>query len=114
MNCSLFYFGCKKQPSLLKNTETETEKHSGVYLHDFFSIFTKYFYFYWFCIFIKYWNRENFQLPVFNGFTRFWDVMNTISLFFKKRLSVCDTNFVAALEQKLMGDLHEILYLVAS
>ena len=51
----------------------------------------------------KYWNRENFQLLIFDAFT-FWDVLNTISQFLQMSLwlSVCDTNFVDTLAQKLM------------
>ena len=33
---------------------------------------------------------------------------------FTKCLSVCDANVVAALEQKLIGGIYEILHLVAS
>ena len=56
-----------------------------------------------FCIRRKYWNLENFQLPVFGGIYTIWNALNTISQFIQNVcFSVCDTNFVPALAQKLI------------
>ena len=64
----------------------------------------------------KYLNRGYFCLLVINGLARFGMSWTRFHYFYKMsvHLSVCDTNFEAVLEQKLMAELHEILYLLAS
>ena len=51
----------------------------------------------------KYWFCEIFRLPVFDGFTRFWDVLSKIWLFLENIcLCVCDKNFAASVVRELM------------
>ena len=51
----------------------------------------------------EYCNRENFRLPVFDGFSRL--CLKYDLTIYTKCLSVCDTNFVATLAQKLMTEI---------